>query len=121
MVVIITCLGLFSYGFSLLTISALRETVVVPTQTALARANDPLWDDPIAPVWSVIVVRVDFDSHPCTVVLTDTQSIDKISLAPGVDFGSAVNVTPLWDTQYLLTLLKSLALHPLTNIRGSGN
>jgi len=87
-VVLATCLALLFYGFALMTVGALRETVVMPTQTVLAGANDPLWNDPIAPVWSAVV------------------SIDKNSLAPGVDFGSAVNVTPLWDTEYLLPLLK---------------
>ena len=104
-----TCLALVCYGFALMTVSALRETVVMPTQTTLAGINDPLWNDPIAPVWSAIVVRVDFDVHLRNVDLMSTQSIDKISLAPGIDFGSAVNVTPLWDTEYLLPLLKGLA------------
>jgi hypothetical protein len=56
-VVIATFLGLFSYGFALMTICALRETFVMPIQTALARTNDPLWNDPIAPVWAAVVVR----------------------------------------------------------------
>jgi hypothetical protein len=110
--VLATCLALVCYGFALMTVSALRETVVMPTQTTLAGINDPLWNDPIAPVWSAVVVRVDFDAHLCNAELISTQSIDKISLAPGIDFGSAVNVTPLWDTEYLLPLLKGLACHP---------
>ena len=99
---IIVCLGLFSYGFALMTIIALRETVIMPTQNALARIDDPLWGDPVAPVWSVIVVRFNFS---CNVLLTENQAIDEISLAPDVDLGSAVTVTPLWDSAFLLPLL----------------
>jgi hypothetical protein len=110
-VVIIVCLGLFSYGFALMTIIALRETVIMSTQNALARIDDPLWNDPVAPVWSVIVVRLNFS---CSVYLTENQAIDEISLAPDVDLGSAVTVAPLWDYTFLLPLLTGAVHRPLT-------
>jgi hypothetical protein len=52
--------------------------------------------------------------------VADTQFIDEIALVPGVDFGAAVNVTPLWDTSYLLPLLKGLAFH-LPTVLGSAS
>ena len=58
MVVVVAFLGLFSYAFALMTVSALREIFVMPVQTALARNDDPLWNDANAPGWSAVVVRV---------------------------------------------------------------